>query len=137
MNALNTFSPVAHWLPRLSLAATFLYHAAGKFPIAADMAQMLGWPVALVYLLACAEITGALLILYGGIGPDWATRLGGLIFAAVMLGAIFMVHLPYGFNSVNLGSGNMGKGFEFQLLILAVSLLYAFKGNALRDGEGG
>ena len=26
MDKLNQFSGVAHWLPRLSLAATFLYH---------------------------------------------------------------------------------------------------------------
>lgn len=60
MDLLNQFSGVVHWLPRLTLAATFLYHGLGKFPMAEGMAQIMGWPVILVYLLALAEIGGAL-----------------------------------------------------------------------------
>lgn len=30
-----------------------------------------------------------------------------------------------------MGTGNEGRGMEFQVLILAVALLYAFKGNVL------
>ncbi len=63
---------------------------------------------------------GAALILYGGTGTEWATQVAGLIFSAVMLGAIFMVHLANGWNSI----GNMGM--EFQVLILATSLSGAF-----------
>lgn len=133
MDLLNQFSGVVHWLPRLTLAATFLYHGLGKFPMAEGMAQMMGWPVILVYLLALAEIGGALLILGGGLGLDWATRIAGLVFSIIMLGAIFLVHLQHGWNSINMGGGNEGKGFEFQALILAVSLLYAVKGNALNQ----
>ncbi len=69
----------------------------------------------------------------GGLGLDWATRIAGLVFSIIMLGAIFLVHLQHGWNSINMGGGNEGKGFEFQALILAVSLLYAVKGNALNQ----
>ena len=131
MEKLNKFSGFAHWLPRSSLAATFLYHGLGKFPAAAGMAEMMGMPVVMVYLLASMEVAGGVLILWGGVGPDWATRIAGLIFSVVMLGAIFMVHLPNGWNSINMGGGNEGKGAEFQVLILAVSLVFALKGKAV------
>jgi len=29
--------------------------------------------------------------------------------------------------------GNMGKGMEFQVLIIAISLLFALKGNSLNE----
>jgi len=43
-----------------------------------------------------------------------------------------MVHAQYGWNSINMGN-NGGRGMEFQVLIIAVSLLYAFKGNAIQQ----
>jgi putative oxidoreductase len=81
-------------------------------------------------MLGLFEIGGALLMLWGGVGPDWSTRLAGLIFTGIMIGAIVMVHAQYGWNSINMGD-NGGRGMEFQVLIIAVSLLYAFKGNAI------
>ncbi len=129
MQQLDKFSGIAHWLPRLSVAATFLFHGLTKIPMAEGLAKMMGMPVAMVYMLAMMEIAGALLLLWGGIGPDWATRVGGLLHAVIMIGAIMMVHAAHGWNSINMGTGNMGKGMEFQVLILTVSLFYAFKGN--------
>jgi len=131
MQQLNKFSGIAHWLPRLSVAATFLFHGLTKIPMAEGMAKMMGMPVAMVYMLALMEIAGAVLLLWGGFGPDWATRVGGLLHAVIMIGAIMMVHAANGWNSINMGGGNMGKGMEFQVLILAVSLFYAFKGNGI------
>lgn len=129
MDFLRNLSGIAHWLPRLALAAIFLYHGDGKFPMAQGLADMMGMPVVMVYLLATMETVGALLILWGGIGPDWATRVAGLIFAVVMVGAIAMVHAQQGWNSVNMGTGNEGRGMEFQVLILCTALYFAFKGN--------
>lgn len=123
MNALKGMAPVAHWLPRLSLAATFAYHAWPKLMDSAAMAEMMGMPAMMIMMLGVMEIGGAALILYGGTGTEWATQVAGLIFSAVMLGAIFMVHLANGWNSI----GNMGM--EFQVLILATSLYFAIKGN--------
>lgn len=58
------------------------------------------------------------------------TRLAGLFIAPIMLGAIFMVHLQHGWNSVNMGTGNMGKGMEFQFTLLMIALYFLFVGNA-------
>jgi putative oxidoreductase len=133
MSQLNKLSGIAHWLPRLSLAGIFVYHGLGKFPMAEMMAQGMGMPVIMVYMLALMETVGGLLILWGGFGPEWATRVAGLIFSMVMIGAIFMVHWPNGWSFTSgwgEGTNNMG-GMEFQVLVVAVSLYYAFKGNAV------
>lgn len=130
MDQLNKLSGIAHWLPRLSLAAIFLYHGFPKVAMTGDVAAMMGMPFVMVLMIGIIEVGGALLLLWGGFGPDWATRLSGLMFTAIMIGAIVMVHAQYGWNSINMGD-NGGRGMEFQVLIIAVSLLYAFKGNAV------
>jgi len=135
MDQLNKLSGIAHWLPRLSLAAIFIYHAFPKVAMTGDVAAMMGMPFAMVLMLGIVEISGALLMLWGGFGPDWATRLGGLIFTVIMIGAIIMVHAQFGWNSINFGD-NGGRGMEFQVFIITVSLLYAIKGNAIRQKVG-
>ena len=129
MNALRSFAPHAHWFLRFALGSVFLYHGLTKFPVLGGLAEMMGMPVFMVGLLAAVETVGAILILAGGLGSDWMTRLGGLLIAPVMLGAIFMVHLQHGWNSVNMGSGNEGRGMEFQVTLLMISLFFLFVGN--------
>ncbi len=131
MNQLNKLSGIAHWLPRLSLAAIFIYHGFPKIAMTGDVSAMMGMPFAMVLMLGLVEISGALLMLWGGFGPDWATRVSGLIFTVIMIGAIMMVHGQHGWSSLNMGN-NGGQGMEFQVLIIAVSLFYAFKGNAIK-----
>lgn len=132
MNQLNKFSGIVHWLPRLSLAAIFIYHGFPKVAMAGDVAAMMGMPFAMVLMLGMMEIGGGLLLIWGGFGPDWATRVAGLLFSGVMMGAIVMVHAQHGWSSINMGD-NGGQGMEFQVLIIAVSLLYVVKGNALNE----
>jgi len=132
MNQLNKLSGIAHWLPRLALAAIFIFHGFPKVAMAGDVAAMMGMPVFMVLMLGVIEIGGSLLLLWGGFGSDWATRIAGLLFAVVMIGAIVMVHAKFGWSSINMGN-NGGRGMEFQVLIIAVSLLYAFKGNAIKQ----
>ncbi|MDZ7771743.1 MAG: DoxX family protein [Balneolaceae bacterium] len=132
MEKLNSLSGIAHWLPRFSLAAIFLYHAFPKIAMTGAVSSMMGMPFVMVLMLGIMEAAGGLLILWGGFGPEWATRLAGLIFTVIMIGAIFMVHAQFGWNSINMGD-NGGRGMEFQVLIIAVSLLYAFKGNSLKE----
>ncbi|HKL88359.1 MAG TPA: DoxX family protein [Salinibacter sp.] len=130
MNALRALAPHAHWFLRLALGSVFLYHGLTKFPVLNNLAEMMEMPVVAVGLLAAVETFGALLILAGGAGAAWMTRLGGLLIAPVMLGAIFMVHLPHGWNSVNMGTGNMGRGMEFQVTLLMIALYFLAVGNA-------
>lgn len=132
MDQLNKLSGIAHWLPRLSLAAIFIYHGFPKIAMTGDVSAMMEMPFIMVLMLGIMEVGGALLLLWGGFGPDWATRVSGLLFTVVMVGAIVMVHAQYGWSSVNMGD-NGGRGMEFQVLIIAVSLLYVFKGNTLNQ----
>ena len=118
-----------HWALRLALGSVFVYHGLTKFPVLSGLAEMMGMPVFMVGLLAVMETVGGLLIFFGGFGPDWATRLGGLLIIPIMLGAIFMVHLQHGWNSVNMGSGNMGRGMEFQFTLLMIALYFFVTGN--------
>jgi putative oxidoreductase len=122
MDALKSLAPLAHWLPRFSLAATFAYHGWPKLTNPGAMAAM-GFPTPLALAVGAAEVGGAALIVYGGTGAEWATQLAGLIFAVIMAGAIFTVHAANGWNSIG------AMGMEFQVLIAAVSLYFAFRGN--------
>ncbi len=135
METLTKLGVHSHWLVRMSLFGIFFYHGYMKFPGGEAMAQMMNMPVALVYLLGVMEVAGALLVIIGGFGPDLATRIAGGIFCVVMLGAIFMVHAKYGWNSINMGGGNMGRGMEFQILIYTVSFMILTRGNSLPGRE--
>jgi putative oxidoreductase len=130
MNQLRALAPYSHWFLRLALGSVFLYHGFTKFPVLGGMAEMMGMPVFVVGLLATLEALGGLFVIVGGLGWDWMTRLAGLFITPIMLGAIFMVHLQHGWNSVNMGSGNMGKGMEFQFTLLMIALYFLFVGNA-------
>ena len=121
MNFLSPLAPYAHWLMRLSLAATFLYHGIGKFPVAATSAGM-GMPVPLVWAIALAEIAAGLALIAGAFGKDVLTRLGGLIVIVIMIGAIVLVHGQNGWNVMN-------RGMEFQVLMLGLGLYFAARGN--------
>ncbi|WP_022836786.1 DoxX family protein [Salisaeta longa] len=140
MNVLNRIAPHAHWFLRISLASVFLYHGLAKFPVLGALASMMKMPVAMVAVLAIMETLGGALILAGGVvNKDWVTRLGGLLLVPIMLGAIFMVHAQHGWNSVNMGSGNMGRGMEFQVTLLLQALTFLVVGNAfngLQIGTG-
>ncbi|MDX1516379.1 MAG: DoxX family protein [Woeseiaceae bacterium] len=119
MNFLSGLAPHVHWGLRISLAATFIYHGWGKFPIEGPM---LGLPVAVVWLLALGEIAAGVLLIAGAFGKEILTRLGAYIVIVVMIGAIAMVHAKNGFDV-------MQGGFEFQLLMLVTGLYLAAKGN--------
>ncbi len=119
MDFLKNLAPHAHWGLRLSLAATFVYHGVGKFPIEGPA---MGLPVAVVWLVALAEIAAGIMLIVGAFGKEMLTRLAGLIVIVIMIGAIVLVHAERGFN---VGHG----GMEFQILMLVCGLYLAAKGN--------
>ncbi len=123
----KTISKQAHWLLRIALASVFLYHGIGKFPHLQNLAAMMKMPVALIFLLAVMEVSGALLVLVGGFRKEWATRLGTLLLMPVMLGAIAMVHWPQ-WSFVASKTHPMG-GMEFQVTLLLVQLYLFVRGN--------
>ncbi len=104
---------------RLASAAAFVYHGSailfGVFggPGPEKFAAFLHQPAAIGYLVGLAEFAGGLAVLSGVF-----IRLGSACLIVVMLGAIFLVHLPHGFD---IGKG----GIEYALtqLSIAVALL--------------
>ena len=118
MNFLSPLAPHAHWVMRLSLAATFLYHGIAKYPVAATSEGM-GMPVPMVWLILLAEIAAGAALIIGAFGKDVLTRLGGLIVIVIMIGAIALVHAKNGWNVMN-------SGMEFQVLMLGVGEIQAW-----------
>ena len=122
-------SPIARWAPlplRLIVGYGFMEHGFAKlargpdaFPI---ILQALGVPAPhlMGWLTIAVEIFGGLAVLLGALVP-----LASVPMAAVLLVAIFTVHLPYGFSSIKLqavtaaGAQFGPPGFETDLLYLA------------------
>ena len=109
---------------RVACALPFLYHGSAILfgvlggPGPAKFAAFMHVPVAVGYLVGLAQFAGDLAILTGAF-----LRVGAVCVMIVMLGAIFLVHLPHGFD-INQG------GYEFALteLLLAFALLLAGPG---------
>ena len=95
MDFLKNLSPYVHWGLRLSLAATFLYHGYGKFPIDA-FSQGMGMPLPLAWAVALAELAAGIFLIAGAFTKEILTRIGGLIVVVIMIGAIGMVHWKNG-----------------------------------------
>ena len=128
---LDSISGFAHWAPRVGLASVFIFHGATKFPVAQGMADMMGLPLPLIYVLATMEIMGALLVLVGGFGPDLSTRLGALMLMPVMLGAVIMVHWGQ-WSFVATDTHPMG-GMELQVTVLLILSYLVIRGNSVNQ----
>jgi putative oxidoreductase len=113
------------FLIRFACAIVFLYHGSailfGAFggPGPVNFAAHMRAPVVVGYLVGLAQVVGGLAILTGIL-----FRIGAVCLMIVMLGAIFMVHLPHGFNIAN-------NGAEFALteFLLALGLLLTGPGH--------
>jgi putative oxidoreductase len=83
----------------------------------------LGLPAVVVFLVILAEFFGALGLITGFLG-----RVSAFGVLCVMLGAIFMVHLPNGF-FMNWYGNQKGEGFEYHLLAIGMALAIMVKGS--------
>ena len=109
---------------RVACELPFLYHGSGILfgvlggPGPANFAAFMHAPAAVGYLVGLAQFAGGLAILTGAF-----LRVGAVCVIIVMLGAIFLVHLPHGFDINH-------SGYEFALseLLLAFGLLIAGPG---------
>ncbi len=121
----------AHFLLRISLASVFIYHGILKFMNLDGFAQMLPISYMMVVLVALAETGGGLLVLLGGLRDDamadMATRVGAALNIPVLIGAIALVHWGQ-WNFVPSETHPMG-GFEFQAVLILVSLYLVITGN--------
>ena len=109
---------------RVACSLPFIYHGCailfGMFggPGPQGFAAFMHMPVAVGYLVGLAQFAGGIAILIGAL-----LRVGAVCVIIVMLGAIFMVHLPHGYD---IGHG----GLEYALteMLLALGLLLAGPG---------
>lgn len=79
-------------------------------------------PAPIASLVIVIESFGSLALVLG-----LGTRLAALGTAAVMIGAVLMSHLPYGF-FMNWFGNQKGEGFEYHLLALALAVPLVVKG---------
>lgn len=89
-----------------------------------------GMPAVLAFLVIVAESLGAL-----GLVAGLLTRLSAAGIAAVMVGAIAMVHWPNGF-FMNWFGGQAGEGFEYHLLVLTLALPLVVLGGGRAAADG-
>ena len=139
-------SPIARWAPvplRLIVGYGFMEHGFAKlargFDAFAAILQAIGVPAPhlMGWLTILVEIFGGLAVLLGALVP-----LASRPMAAVLLVAIFTVHLPYGFSSIKLqavteaGAQFGPPGFETDLLYLACLVALVLGGSGPWAIEG-
>lgn len=119
MNSPTSRFDAALLVLRIAAALVFLYHGAailfGAFggPGPVQFAAYMHAPALIGYLIGLAQFAGGLALLTGVFH-----RVGAVCIMIVMLGAIFLVHLPHGFSVAQ-------NGYEFALteFLLALALL--------------
>jgi putative oxidoreductase len=128
---MSTGNDVALTILRAVLGVVFLAHGSqkmlglfGGFGFHATMGFFthMGMPAPLAFLIICTEFFGGLGLIVGLL-----TRIASLAIAGLMIGAIFMVHLPNGF-FMNWMGNQKGEGFEFHLLALAMAAALLLRG---------
>lgn len=112
------------FIMRIACAMPFLYHGSailfGAFggPGPQNFAAFMHQPVAVGYLVGLAQFAGGLAILFGAL-----LRIGTVCAMVVMLGAIYLVHLPHGYDI-----GHGGMEFALTEFLLSLGLLFAGPG---------
>jgi putative oxidoreductase len=110
---------------RLAGSLPFLYHGSailfGTFggPGPEQFSAFIHAPVVIGYLVGLAQFAAGLAILSGAL-----IRIGAVCVTIVMVGAIFLVHLPHGYD---IGQG--GMEYALTQLFLAIALLFTGAGD--------
>jgi putative oxidoreductase len=128
---MSTGNDVAFTILRIVLGVVFLAHGSQKmlglfggygFHATMEFFTHMGMPAAVAFLIICTEFFGGLGLIFGLL-----TRIAALGIAGLMIGAIFMVHLPNGF-FMNWAGNQKGEGIEYHLLVLAVAAALLLRG---------
>jgi putative oxidoreductase len=117
---------------RVTLGLVMLPHGAqkllgwyGGFGFAGTMGfftEQMHVPAAIAFLVIMGESFGSL-----GLITGFLTRFSAFGTLCIMLGAIFMVHLPNGF-FMNWFGKQAGEGFEYHLLVIGMSVALMLTG---------
>jgi len=128
---MGTTNDVSFTILRVVLGVVFFAHGAQRmlgwfggvgFHSAMEAFTQTGMPAPIAFLIICAQFFGGL-----GLVVGLLTRIASLGVAGLMIGAIFMVHLPYGF-FMNWTGTQKGEGIEFHLLALAMAAALLLRG---------
>jgi putative oxidoreductase len=130
---LQTDNDTVTFFMRIALGIVFFAHGAQK---------MLGWfggpgpgatiqgfsqglhiPVFLTIVVMLAEFAGAIMLIIGLV-----SRVAAFGIFCDMIGAVLLVHHRFGF-FMNWSGKQPGEGFEFHILVLALSLAIMIKGS--------
>ena len=127
-----TDDSIATAILRLALGVTFFAHGSqkmlgwfGGFGFSGTMGFFTGMmhiPAPLAFLAICAEFFGGLGLILG-----FLTRIAAFGIAANMVVAIAAVHRAFGF-FMNWAGNQKGEGFEFHLLVLAITAFLMIRG---------
>ena len=103
---------ITHWGLRAVLGATFLVHSIKKFDPSWQgwLVDTAGLPPEMQLPIALAEFIGGIFLITGVL-----TRITGVVFSIILLGAIFHIR---GIDEFFISQG----GFEWDLMMLAVAL---------------
>ncbi|HWY44153.1 MAG TPA: DoxX family protein [Candidatus Sulfotelmatobacter sp.] len=119
---MNGNKDLALLIVRIASALAFFYHGAaitfGAFggPGPAGFAGFTHTSLTVAYLVGLAQLGGGVTMLTGILA-----RVGAVCILIVMVGAIYLVHLPHGFD---IGKG----GYEYALTQLLISLAILISG---------
>ncbi|PAE23800.1 DoxX family protein [Bacillus sp. 7894-2] len=109
---------LGHFILRAILGLIFFIHGLSKFQggisNTAGFFESIGIPGFMAYIVAVIELAGGIALILG-IG----TKIVSVLFAVIMLGAIFTAKLSLGL----LGNGQMA-GYELDLILLAASIYF-------------
>jgi putative oxidoreductase len=108
----NKWHEITHWGLRAALGVTFLVHSIKKFDPSwqAWLVDKAGLPAEMQLPIALAEFIGGILLISGVL-----TRITGIVFSIILLGAIFHIR---GIGEFFISNG----GYEWDMIMLAVSL---------------
>ena len=108
----NKWHDITHWGIRAAIGSIFLVHSLKKFDPSWQewLVNVAGLPAEMQIPIALAELIGGILLIAGVL-----TRITGVVFSVILLGAIFNIRWENGF-FVSEG------GWEWDLIMLAAVL---------------
>lgn len=127
----NTRWDIGLTAQRLILGIVFFAHGAQKvlglfgglgLASTVSLFESMGLPAVIAWSVPFIEFLGGIGLILG-----LYTRIWALGIAAIMVGAISLVHAPHGF-FMNWFGNQTGEGFEYHLLVLAIAFSLMLNG---------
>lgn len=114
----NKLHDITHWGIRASIGVIFIFHSIKKFSPSWQEWLLNNWlPAELQIPIALAEFLGGIFLIAGVL-----TRITGVVFSIILLGAIFKI------KGLEKFAGGQFTGWEFDLVMLAACLMIIITG---------